>query len=303
MKKSIIALAVAGAMTAPMIAQADATLYGSLRFDIDDADKADTDVSSNMARIRFGIKGSEETNAGLIAGYHVRLNGGNGAASEPVTTDRANVYLQGDFGRVTGGMQADPAEIAEDRVEYTLHSGTAVVLNPDDYTGGGLVYNTNSINGFKAWAGIGNVDNDGASSTQETSLSATYDSDLFGAAVSWAEGTDGKSSYAVSASTTLVGATIGARISDKEDTVDGFALGVSYPLGDWTLAANYESSEAEGADDSASATSISAAYALGGNATVTLGILEVNAEAEKAKGTGSGLAENDEITLRYQVDF
>ena len=35
MKKSLIALAVAGAMTAPMIAQADATLYGSFRIGLD----------------------------------------------------------------------------------------------------------------------------------------------------------------------------------------------------------------------------------------------------------------------------
>ena len=34
MKKSIIALAVAGAMTAPMVAQADATLFGEIRYDI-----------------------------------------------------------------------------------------------------------------------------------------------------------------------------------------------------------------------------------------------------------------------------
>ena len=39
MKKSLIALAVAGALTAPVIAQADATLYGSLRAKVVSADE------------------------------------------------------------------------------------------------------------------------------------------------------------------------------------------------------------------------------------------------------------------------
>ncbi len=41
MKKSIIALAVAGAMTAPMVAQADATLFGQIRYDITKEDSTD----------------------------------------------------------------------------------------------------------------------------------------------------------------------------------------------------------------------------------------------------------------------
>ena len=55
MKKSLIALAVAGAMTAPMVAQADATLYGSFRMGLVGADGADIDLRDESTRI--GIKG------------------------------------------------------------------------------------------------------------------------------------------------------------------------------------------------------------------------------------------------------
>ncbi len=55
MKKSLIALAVAGALTAPMVAQADATLYGSFRVALMSADDQDLDLRDESTRI--GIKG------------------------------------------------------------------------------------------------------------------------------------------------------------------------------------------------------------------------------------------------------
>eukprot|EP00764_Aduncisulcus_paluster_P010864 gnl/Carplike_NY0171/391_a539_2012.p1 GENE.gnl/Carplike_NY0171/391_a539_2012~~gnl/Carplike_NY0171/391_a539_2012.p1 ORF type:complete len:357 (-),score=75.45 gnl/Carplike_NY0171/391_a539_2012:101-1171(-) len=64
MKKSLIALAVAGALTAPMIAQADATLYGSFRMGVADTSnngtpgsKTDGDLDVVDTSSRMGIKG------------------------------------------------------------------------------------------------------------------------------------------------------------------------------------------------------------------------------------------------------
>src|SRR5690554_386363 len=56
MKKSLIALAVAGAMTAPMVAQADATLYGSFRAGLAFQDDKSADLRDESSRI--GIKGT-----------------------------------------------------------------------------------------------------------------------------------------------------------------------------------------------------------------------------------------------------
>ena len=67
MKKSLIALAVAGAMAAPMAAQADATLYGSLRIKVMDNDNVSTGVVDNFSRI--GIKGSSDLFSGAKAIY------------------------------------------------------------------------------------------------------------------------------------------------------------------------------------------------------------------------------------------
>jgi len=64
MKKSLIALAVSGAMLAPMVAQADATLYGSFRMGVADTSnngapgaKTDGDVRVVDTSSRMGIKG------------------------------------------------------------------------------------------------------------------------------------------------------------------------------------------------------------------------------------------------------
>ena len=56
MKKSLIALAVAGAMTAPMIAQADATLYGRISVELLDTDGQDLNLGDEIGG-RIGIKG------------------------------------------------------------------------------------------------------------------------------------------------------------------------------------------------------------------------------------------------------
>lgn len=58
MKKSLIALAVAGAMTAPIVAQADATLYGSIRVGLTNVDTgANEDWQVTDETSRIGIKG------------------------------------------------------------------------------------------------------------------------------------------------------------------------------------------------------------------------------------------------------
>lgn len=298
MKKSIIALAVAGAMTAPMIAQADATLYGTMRFDIQKTKGAS--AQSEVSRVRVGIKGSEQTNAGLTAGYHIRFNGANGTsnAGSTFTTDRANMYLAGDFGRVTVGLQANPSEYTEDRVEYSMHSGSTVVLDPAKY-GAGLMYNTNNINGFQFFIATGNVDKDVNTATSNgfaNSAAVTFDNDQFGAALSINKARDTSdvsqdTAWAISGSTKLAGATIGARYS-KQGDLKGYGLGAKYGINDLTLAGNFETSKVNGADRKKNI-SVSASYALGGNASVALGYINYN----EAAGNG------DQVKARYTVSF
>ncbi|MDI3324431.1 porin [Pontibacterium granulatum] len=105
MKKSIIALAVAGALVAPL-AQADATLYGSLRLKVQSLDGAnELNVTDNSSRI--GIKGSTELFSGAkgIFQFEQAVSTVDGAFS---SGRLASAGITGDFGTVNAGRQWSP---------------------------------------------------------------------------------------------------------------------------------------------------------------------------------------------------
>lgn len=111
MKKSIIALAVAAALAAPIAAQADTILYGSARVSVDyndesNLDKAYWDVFNNDSRL--GVMGSEDLGGGLSAVYQYEFGvdvteGGNFEGNRPKF-----VGLKGNFGSITLGTQETP---------------------------------------------------------------------------------------------------------------------------------------------------------------------------------------------------
>lgn len=116
MKKSLIALAVAGAMTVPAIASADATLYGHIMMGIDKAkgEKLDIGTSAN-SESRIGLRGTADTGIdGLTALYHYEFGvnttqTGYGADSDNALRTRlANVGLTGDWGTAVVGTQWAP---------------------------------------------------------------------------------------------------------------------------------------------------------------------------------------------------
>ncbi|UTW02000.1 porin [Amphritea atlantica] len=109
MKKSIIALAVAGAMAAPIAAQADATLYGSLRVQMANADGSELDIQDNTSRI--GIKATSELFSGAtaIAHFETYANTESGSFGTPDKGRLAYVGATGDFGTVLVGRQWLPA--------------------------------------------------------------------------------------------------------------------------------------------------------------------------------------------------
>lgn len=137
MKKSLIAVAVAGAVGAPMSAAQAAEAYGFINVGVDSVSKdgggigtvpgiggfgtadvvfaAGNDGSlhlSDTAESRFGFKGSEDLGNGLTAGYRFEFGlsteafGGGAVAEDRVVNTRlANVSLSGDFGSLTAGTQ------------------------------------------------------------------------------------------------------------------------------------------------------------------------------------------------------
>ncbi len=128
MKKSVLALAVAAALAAPLAAQADTILYGSARVSVDYNDetvpdqvtfdpatgtlKLETtsisywDVVNNDSRL--GVMGNEDLGGGLSAVYQYEFgvdvtDGGNFESNRPKW-----VGLKGGFGTLTLGTQETP---------------------------------------------------------------------------------------------------------------------------------------------------------------------------------------------------
>ena len=142
MKKSIIAMAVAGALAVPAIASADATLYGWMTMAVDKEKNEKLHVNSDgNSPSRIGLRGTADTGIdGLTALYQYEFgvnqtNGGRtlnvldedgertgdtvgGAGS--LTTRLANVGLTGNFGTALFGTQWAP--------QYSWVTGTTDVM-------------------------------------------------------------------------------------------------------------------------------------------------------------------------------
>lgn len=143
MKKSVLALATAAVLAAPLAVQADTILYGSARASIDYEDVESSyvrlpdgrlqrnlvgssgwDVVNNSSRL--GVLGSEDLGGGLSAVYQYEFGvdlteGGNFESNRPKL-----VGLKGGFGTLTIGTQETP---------YYHVAGVVDVFNTDKALG------------------------------------------------------------------------------------------------------------------------------------------------------------------------
>jgi len=113
MKKSLIALAVAGAMTAPMIAQADATLYGSIRVGLANVDTANGDWQVTDETSRIGIKGDVDLGLEGTTGFfqfetRLRADDGTFAGETERNSRLALVGAKGAWGVAQAGRMYTP---------------------------------------------------------------------------------------------------------------------------------------------------------------------------------------------------
>jgi predicted porin len=145
MKKSLLALAVTAALTAPLAAQADTILYGSARVSIDYNDESNSlfngdgswDIANNSSRL--GVLGSEDLGGGLSAVYQYEFGvdiseGGNLEGNRPKF-----VGLKGGFGQISLGTQETPY----------YHVGGIVDIFNTDKSLGSTGWLGGSFNGFK----------------------------------------------------------------------------------------------------------------------------------------------------------
>ena len=106
MKKSFIAVGVASLLGLTSVAQAEVTPYGSIRAGVtnaDDGTKKTTDIGKNTSS-RIGINASSDLGNGQSVGGQVEFS-----IAEPgetsLNTRRRNVWLSGDWGKLTLGKQ------------------------------------------------------------------------------------------------------------------------------------------------------------------------------------------------------
>ena len=245
MKKSIIALAVAGAMTAPMVAQADATLYGSLRVQIADADGKELDIQDNTSRI--GIKATSELFSGAtaIAHFESYANTESGAFGTPGKGRLAYVGATGDFGTVTVGRQWLPAylwTVGKTDIMAAASTETTHSYGTGGRQGNSAAYISPDLAGLKIAAAIvardaagvdagGNTPND----IDASHLAANYSMGGFGVALSTLQ-------YDIAG----------------DDTIN--SLGLSYSAGDLYVALSVEDDEINRDDE---VFVLAASYAMG----------------------------------------
>jgi len=193
MKKSLIALAVAGAVSAPAFAAtSNVDVYGVLNVAIQDTDAAGVDMSVLDNTSRIGFKGSEDLGGGLKAIWQIESAlGGNGAqmgansctrgdgpdkkaftADDTVSCNTAGlatrntfVGLAGGFGTVLAGRHDTPYKLGtvsldifgDTIADYNLgRLGQQLVNNIHDHRNGqALAYISPTWSGFHfAVAGV-----------------------------------------------------------------------------------------------------------------------------------------------------
>ena len=339
MKKSLIALAVAGALTAPMIAQADATLYGSMRVELNSVDGEDLDLADNSSRV--GIKGDvdlglEDTKGVFkwefnIATTDAAAYGGGTAsctvdatdascdtAGETVSTSTAGnlgprlayIGATGSWGTALVGRQYHPHFLAMNFNTYTFSDATmaeAYFLGNDNHkrADNTLAYVSPAMNGVTLIAGfvVAGSGDDAADDLDGYNVAAKYAGNGLTAAVSY-------------------GSVEGAV---EDDEVWG--ISAKYAINDAaTVMVRYEDSDEAGTADDEDVIFVGGTYKID-NTTLKLGYTDLDADAAGADedaimlevhqkmGKGSVYAaymdvdadtaanDTDRFTVGYRLDF
>ncbi|MFT6916999.1 MAG: putative porin [Motiliproteus sp.] len=328
MKKSLIALAVASALTVPMIAQADATLYGVAQYRGIAADN--TSFENQMAKTRLGVKGTVDNDIeGLTTGYQFEWEfAGNqqGSPSSSSSTDftvdvsaspstitvtdtvandvnmrKSLVYVKGGFGQLTMGTQNNPGN-AEGKTDIMGRQSGQYAQMPDRISQA-VAYYTPSMGGFIASAAF---TADGAA--DGTATDDNVDVSIFG--LNWSGAGVGLAAGVADIKDTGTISNVGVSYSGVEnlyvavsysksdeddvlvDDVKVMDIAAAYSMGKTTLTALHTTQD-DGSADDASMTGVGVAYALGASAAIGVDYYDFNAE------DGS----NDEIVLQYTVSF
>ncbi len=278
MKKSLIALAVAGAFAAPAFAAtSNVDVYGVLNIAIEDSDIAGSDLTILDNTSRIGFKGTEDLGGGLKAVWQIESAlGGNGttAIGSGATLGTRNTFvgLAGGFGTVLMGRHDTPyklgtvsLDIFGDTVgDYNLGrlDGVQLINNTHDHRNGqALAYVSPTWSGFHFAAAVvmSNGEPGSALNTADSidAISATgvYSNGPLFLSLSFqdadAAAPAADTAWKLGAGYTFGDTKVGFVYEDIESARDSWLLNVAHTMGPIVLKAQYGTVDAGAADQDA----------------------------------------------------
>jgi hypothetical protein len=229
-------------MTVPMMAQADATLYGSFRISVADRDGEDLDVRDQSSRI--GIKANIDLGMDGVTGVAHGEWGVNTADGAGFSGRLAYAGVKGDFGQVLVGQQWTQYYL--DVVGVTDVTNRNGGPTQDLFRQQNLIsYISPNMNGLK-FSGQYQADGDGVddnslaptnTDTDKLYLTLSYEMNGFkGALANIDDGTTAdadRTAYALSYSAN--GLTVAYMEEDRDSADDNSEYGVSYKMNNTTF--------------------------------------------------------------------
>lgn len=276
MKKSLIALAIAGAFAAPAFAaSSNVDIYGVMSFSLDwantdDAANDDSDFATGVDNVsRIGFKGAEDLGGGLKALWQIEtelntdaMAAGTLAATGSNSMRNTFVGVAGGFGTLVLGRHDTPYKLATGKLDpfadtigdYNAVIGATQAANQssrfDVRAPQTIAYISPNFSGFHAAAAYVEAKaNEGAGNdeTQAFSIMGMYDNGPLFASLAYE---------------THSGGILGATATQE---IDAWKLGLGYSFGDGKVGFVYEDIEHDAAANvnSRSAWYLTGSYAMG----------------------------------------
>jgi predicted porin len=268
MKKSLIALAVAGLVSAPAFAAtSNVDVYGKVRFSVDhqDIDVGAAPLTStkmwhvNDQASRIGFKGSEDLGGGLKAVWQIEqgLSGGlnNDVGGATIAGRNTFIGLAGGFGTAVVGKHDTPYKMAgsadvfgDTTADAQCSGGLGQCIigrnGFDNRVANAIAYISPNFSGMTVMAAIvpgESKANDGLSDSY--SLAGVYKNGPLNASLAYEKLVGSPAVAAVAADLLVDPIVIGsAAVAAKQDK-DALKLNVGYAFGDVKLGYTYESSD------------------------------------------------------------
>jgi predicted porin len=275
MKKSLIALAVAGAFAAPaaFAASANVDVYGIMNVALQDTDEStkDLQVTDNFSRV--GLKGSEDLGGGLKGVWQIESGlgkGSDGMGTGEIGTRNTFVGLAGGFGTAVIGRHDTPYKMATGKydmfgdtiADYNLgRLGVSIIENTHDHRNpDAIAYISPSFSGLTIAAAV-------VSTNAAANLNSGDTFDAVSVAAMYANGP----------------LTVDLAYQDvKAVDNDGLKLGVGYKFGDAKVGFVYEKTDDAGVADVRDGDSwlLNGSYAMG---PITLKAMYGEVDVNKTK--------------------